>query len=178
MNSGATAKCTVTVQKGKVTTKKLVIDTKKLTLQKGKTTTLKVTRNPISAKEKITWKSSNKKVATVDKNGKVKGIKAGTATITATSSNGKKVTCKVTVKNPSVKLKKTKATIKVGKTTTIKIKSTFPANDKVKSYTSSNKKVATVDKKGRVKGIKAGKATITVKMKSGAKVKFTVIVEK
>ncbi|MBQ6843312.1 MAG: Ig-like domain-containing protein [Agathobacter sp.] len=178
MKSGATAKCTVTVQTKKVTTKKLILDQTKVTLQKGKTVSLKVTRNPISATGKITWTSSNKKIATVDKNGKVKGVKTGTATITAKSSNGKKVTCKVTVKNPTVKLEKTKATIKVGKTTTIKIKSTFPENDKVKSYTSSNKKIATVTSKGVVKGVKAGKATITVKMKSGATAKFTITVKK
>ncbi|MBQ6844006.1 MAG: type I pullulanase [Agathobacter sp.] len=178
MKSGATATCKVTVQKGKVTTKKLVIDQKKVTLQKGKKVTLTVTRNPITATEKITWSSSNKKVATVTSKGVVTGKKAGTATITAKTSNGKKITCKVTVKNPTVKLVKTKATIKVGKTTTIKIKSTFPANDKVKSFTSSNKKIATVTSKGVVKGVKAGKATITVKMKSGATAKFVVTVKK
>ncbi|MBQ9361437.1 MAG: Ig-like domain-containing protein, partial [Lachnospiraceae bacterium] len=46
----------------------------------------------------VTWKSSNKKVATVDKNGKVKGIKKGTATVTVTTKDGKKkAVCKVTV---------------------------------------------------------------------------------
>lgn len=62
----------------------------------GKTTvTLKAT---VSGKnKKVTWKSSNKKVATVNSKGKVTAKKAGTATITATA-NGKKVKCKVTVK--------------------------------------------------------------------------------
>ena len=176
--SGATATCTVKVQKGEVTTKSLSISSKKVTLQTKKSTTLTVTRNPISATEKITWSSSNKKVATVNSKGKVTAKKAGTATITAKTSNGKKITCKVTVKNPKVTLSKTKATVKVGKTTTIKIKSTFPENDKVKSYKSSNKKIATVDKNGKVKGIKKGSATITVTMKSGAKATFKVTVKK
>lgn len=178
MKSGATATCTVKVQKAKVVTKKLLISSKKLTVQKGKKATLTVTRNPVSATEKITWKSSNTKVATVTSKGVVKGKKAGTATITAKTSNGKKATCKVTVKNPSVTLAKKSATIKVGKTTTIKVKSTFPKNDKVKSYKSSNTKVATVTSKGVVKGKKAGKATITVTMKSGAKTTFKVTVKK
>ena len=61
-----------------------------MTLLKGKSETLAVIRNPISATEKITWTSSNKKVATVSSKGKVTAKKAGTATITAKTSNGKK----------------------------------------------------------------------------------------
>ena len=98
MKSGATAKCTVKVQKTKVTTKNLLIDKKKATLKVGKKVTLKVTRNPISATEKITWTSSNKKIATVSSKGVVTAKKAGTVTITAKSASGKKVTCKITVK--------------------------------------------------------------------------------
>ena len=50
----------------------------------------------------FTWTGSNKKVASVDANGKVKALKAGTATITGTAADGskKKVTCKITVKQP------------------------------------------------------------------------------
>lgn len=176
--SGAKASCTVQVQKGKVTTKSISLSSKKMTLLKGKSATLAVTRNPISATEKITWTSSNKKVATVSSKGKVTAKKAGTATITAKTSNGKKATCKVTVKNAAVKLAKTSGTVKVGKTLQIKIKSTFPKDDKVKSYTSSNKKVATVDKNGKVTGKKKGTANITVTMKSGAKATFKVTVKK
>jgi len=60
-----------------------------------------VTAKPSDATNKaVTWKSSNTKIATVDKNGKVKAVKKGTVTITATAKDGsgKKVTCKVTVK--------------------------------------------------------------------------------
>lgn len=176
--SGAKASCTVKVQKGKVTTKSISLSSKKMTLLKGKSATLTVTRNPISATEKISWSTSNKKIATVNSKGKVTAKKAGTATITAKTSNGKKATCKVTVKNPTVKLAKTSGTVKVGKTVQIKIKSTFPENDTVKSYKSSNKKVATVDKNGKVTGKKKGTATITVTMKSGAKATFKVTVKK
>lgn len=176
--SGAKASCTVKVQKGKVTTKSISLSSKKLTLLKGKSATLTVTRNPISATEKITWSSSNKKIATVNSKGKVTAKKAGKATITAKTSNGKKATCKVTVKNATVKLTKTSGTVKVGKTLQIKIKSTFPKDDKVKSYKSSNKKVATVDKNGKVTGKKKGTANITVTMKSGAKATFKVTVKK
>ena len=65
---------------------------------KGKAT-LKATLAPAGVTEKtVTWKSSNTKVATVSKTGVVTGVKAGTATISATTSNGKKAVCKVTVK--------------------------------------------------------------------------------
>ena len=96
--SGAKATCTVKVQKARVTTKSIAFAKKSVSLKKGKSVKLTIKRNPISATEKITWTSSNKKVATVDKNGKVTGKKAGKVTITAKTSNGKKATCKVTVK--------------------------------------------------------------------------------
>ena len=98
--------------------------------------------------------------------------KAGTVTITATS--GKlKATYKLTVKNPTFTLTKSSATIAKGKTTTIKSKAA-PAS-KV-TYISSNKKVATVTSKGVVKGIRKGKATITVKC-NGITKKFVVTVK-
>lgn len=60
----------------------------------------------VNASGKVKWSSSNKKVAVVDKNGKVTGKKAGSATITATLSNGSKATCKVSVKNNEFKAPK------------------------------------------------------------------------
>ena len=103
MKSGAKATCKVTVQNEKVTTKKLTLSKKKATLTVKQSVKLSVKRNPISAKEKITWSSSNKKVATVSKSGKVTAKKAGKATITAKTSNGKKATCKITVKKATKK---------------------------------------------------------------------------
>ena len=64
----------------------------------------------------------------------VKGKKAGKAKITVTMKSGAKATFTVTVKNPSVTLKKKSATVKVGKTAKIQIKKKFPSSDKVKSY--------------------------------------------
>jgi uncharacterized protein YjdB len=95
--SGATAKVKITVAK-KVNVKKLVLNKKRVTLKKGKKYNLTVTLNPVTATNKITWSSSNKKVATVTSKGVVKAKKKGKATITVKSSNGKKATCKVTVK--------------------------------------------------------------------------------
>ncbi|MBE7025124.1 MAG: Ig domain-containing protein [Ruminococcaceae bacterium] len=61
--------------------------------------TLKATVFPSNTTDQsITWSSSNTGVASVSSEGKVKAISAGTATITAKTSNGKKATCKITVK--------------------------------------------------------------------------------
>lgn len=73
--------------------KKVKLNKKKVTIYVGKTVKLKVK----NTKKKVKWKSSNKKVATVSKKGKVKGKKPGKATITAKVGK-KKYKCKVTVK--------------------------------------------------------------------------------
>ena len=71
-----------------------------LTLDVGKSYTLTKTVSPSNAVTSYTWSSSNTSVATVDSNGKVTAKKAGTATITVKTSNGKTATCKVTVNLP------------------------------------------------------------------------------
>lgn len=122
---------------------------------------------------KITYKTSNKKVATVNEKGVVRGVKKGSAKITVTA-NGISKTFKVTVKKQTLKLKKSSATVTAGKT--IAIKATASPTGNI-TYKSSNKKVATVSSKGVVKGIKAGKATITVKC-NGVSKTFKVTVKK
>lgn len=73
---------------------------KTYTLAKGKTASLKVSVNPSKAKKSVSYKSSNKKIATVSKKGKVTAKKTGTAKITVTvkGKNGKKKTTYVKVK--------------------------------------------------------------------------------
>lgn len=161
----ATATCKVTVKAPSVKFAK-----KSAVVYKGKTATVKATLAGVSS---VTYKSSNTKIATVNsKTGTVKGIKAGTVTITATSGKLKAI-YKLTVKNPTFTLTKSSATIAKGKTTTIRSKAT-PVS--TVTYTSSNKKVATVTGKGVVKGISKGKATITVKC-NGITKKFVVTVK-
>ncbi len=72
-----------------------------LTLDVGKSYTLTKTVSPSNAVTSYAWSSSNTSVATVDGNGKVTAKKAGTATITVKTSNGKTATCKVTVNLPA-----------------------------------------------------------------------------
>jgi uncharacterized protein YjdB len=174
--SGKRATVSVSVEKRAVKAKSVKLNKKNATLVAGKTITLKAAINPKKTTDTLSWKSSNKKVATVDKFGVVTAKKAGTATITVTTSSGKTAKCKITV--PGVTLQKKSATIKVRKTVQIKVKSTIVKKDTIKSCRSSNSKVAKVDKKGKVTGVKAGTATITVTMKSGATATFKVTVKK
>ncbi|MGO5543762.1 penicillin-binding Tp47 domain C-containing protein [Blautia sp. HCP3S3_H10_1] len=160
-------KVNVTVVQAGVTAKagNAVIYTKGL-----KTTKITATKNAISGTVKYT--SSNKKVATVSSKGVVTAKKAGKTTITVKVG---KYSTKVTiqVKNPALKLAKSSATIKKGKTVTIK--ATATPSGKV-TYKTSNKKVATVTAKGVVKGKKKGTATITVTC-NGVSKKFKVKVK-
>ena len=82
----------------KIAVKSIKLNTSSKTIKVGDTFTLKETITPSDATNKdVTWKSSDTKIATVDSNGKVKGIKKGTTTITVSSNNGKTATCKVIV---------------------------------------------------------------------------------
>ena len=162
-------------------------------VQVGKTITLKAVIKPSTAtNQKVTWKSSDKSIATVSSKGVVKGIKKGTVTITATAKDGskKKGTYKITVTKTSTKKTETKkqeitnkipvtsvkisgsSNIKVGKTTTLKV-TILPTNATNKNVTwkTSDSKIATVSSKGVVKGIKTGKVTITAIAKDGSKKK-------
>ena len=170
--SKKTASFKVTVQKAAVKTTKITTTTKSLTLAKGATykklaSSIAVT--PVTSKEKVTYSSSNKKVATVSSKGVIKVKKAGTAKITVKSGSKKVV---VTVKVTGVKTTKLSgvpATKKIAKGKSFKIKAAAtPKNtDEKITFKSSNKKVATVTSKGVVKGLKKGTATITVQ--SGSK---------
>lgn len=75
------------------------IEATKTTIKVGETTILKAVVEPTTAtNKKVTWSSSDDKVATIDSNGQVKGIKEGEATITATTEDGnKKATLKITI---------------------------------------------------------------------------------
>ena len=129
---------------------------------------------------KITWKSSNKKIATVNSKGKVTvKKKAGTVTITAKAPNGKKASVKLKVSKKAVKVTKVKITgkktMKVKKSQTLKAVAApaTAANQKV-TWKSSNKKVATVNSKGKVIAKKKGTVTITATARDGSKKKASI----
>lgn len=174
--SGKTAKVVVTVKF--IRTTKLTNVPKTLSITTGKKYTLKPVVTPSNTQEKVTYKSSNTKIATVSSTGVITAKKVGTATITVKS--GKRyATVKVTVKKaPALKAIKnvpTKKTVVKGKTCTLKPQ-LYPSGAIAKiTYTSSNKSVATVDSKGKITAKKKGTAVITVKAgKFTAKCKVTV----
>lgn len=162
--NGVSATCTITVPS--------ITSVKKVTLLPNKTYNLK---SKLKCTCKLTYKSSNTKIAKIYNNGKIKAIKAGKATITVKFRKIK--VAKIDVVVPGITLKKSSATIKRNKTTKIQIKSKVVKNDKVVSYKVDKKKIASVNKKGVVKGLRKGTATITVKMKSGTTAKFKVKVK-
>ena len=154
------------------------------TLYNGKSTTLKATVFPINATNKsLTWKSSNTKVATIDKNGKVKALKVGNATITATSTDGSNVSaqCKIKVVQRVTKIKLNKSIINLSKKgKTAKLKATvLPNNAYNKSVTwkSNNTKVVTVDKNGKIKATtNKGTTYVNAIAKDGRKIRTRILV--
>ncbi len=172
---------TVTIKCGTVTMKftvkqagisnvevtEVTLDKAELGLAEGQEAELTATVKPDNATDKtVTWSTSDSAVATVT-DGKVKAVKAGTATITAKAGE-KTATCKVTVTTAvipveSVTLDKPSATLKVGETVTLTATvKPDDATDKTVTWTSSDASVATVDN-GVVTAKKVGTATITAK---------------
>ncbi len=123
----------------------------------------------------ITWSSSNPEVATVDKNGKVLGESVGTATITATTSNGLKASCGVEITTnivplESVTLSQESVFTYIGAHTVLSAE-IAPANATNKSlvWKSSRVSVATVDQNGKIVAKSEGTAIITAESSNGKK---------
>ena len=151
-----------------------------------KVTDIKLTAAPSNATDKsVTWTSSNKKVATVNAKGLVtfkKNAGGKKVTITATAKDGSKKFAKITLtcmkgSVKSIKLSG-KTTVKSGKTTKLKAKVSTKNGkaNKTVVWSSSNTKLATVDKNGKVKTVKGKKGTvkITAKATDGSGKKATI----
>jgi len=156
---------------------KLYLSATASTVDIGGKVTVKVSKaKPSKASKSVTWKSSNKQIATVSSKGVVTGKKKGTVKITATSKSNKKVkaTKKITVKDlkaTSVKLDRTSA--EIYETGSVALKATVKGSagfyNQGVTWKSSDTKVATVSKSGSVTGVSAGTATITATEKGGTK---------
>ena len=169
VDGSKTATCTVTVNDPiiKVTSVSLNITTDSLVV--GSADTLTSTVNPIDATNKdVTWTSSDASIATVDNTGKVTAVRAGTATITATTVDGSKISdCTVIVSNKiikvtSVSLNKTTDSLVVGSADTLtSTVNPIDATNKDVTWTSSDASIAAVDNAGKVTAVSAGTAIIT-----------------
>lgn len=148
-----------------------------LSLTVGGKDTLIATVAPTNASnQKVSWSTSSDKIASVDSNGNVTAVAQGSATITATTEDGKKTaTCTVTVTastvaTTGVKLNKSTAAVNVNGTTqlTATVEPSTATNKNV-TWKSSNTGIATVDSNGKVTGKAVGEATITVTTADGGK---------
>ena len=133
----------------------------------------------IGSGSKVTFKSSNKKVATVTSKGVIQGVKKGNATITGTVKGGAEVVYEVQVVAAPNRVKLDKSSISLGVKESFLMTPTIPDGTHASfTWSTSDKTVATVSKTGKITGRKAGKATVTVKTQNGKTAKVTVKVLK
>ena len=118
-----------------------------------------------ASRKQVTWSSSNKDIATVNKNGVVTGKKRGTVRITAAAADGSNIrasiSVQVTQKAEKITLDKKELTIDVGRSAVLK-PTVLPkdTNNKRVVWSSSNKRVATVNAQGRITGVALGDCEI------------------
>jgi uncharacterized repeat protein (TIGR02543 family) len=155
----------------------IVLSTNNLSVHQDSTAQLSVTEilPEDTVDKQVTYRSANDKIASIDSQGKIIGITPGNTVVYAKVGQVE-ASCKVTVLPYTVSFAMSKYNVKTTKTVATRIK--LESGDSVKSYTSSNRKIATVNKKGVVKGVKAGTVKITVETVKGAKAVCTVKVTK
>jgi len=139
-----------------------------ITIKKGNSLGLIVEIEPIElSSTKLTWRSSDSSIVSVDSNGKITGLKKGTVTITVSTNDGKSATCTVTVTDDtvlveSITLSPNKVEVGVGGSKQV-IATIEPSNATNREivWTSSDSNIAVVDSNGIVTGIKVGTVNIT-----------------
>ncbi len=165
-DNSKTATCSVTVKDADVALS-ITLDKTTAEVEIGKDITLKATTEPTDGVT-VTWESSDSKIATVDTNGKVTGVKAGEVTIKVTATLGNKsvpIECKVTVVETSRKVTLDKETLEMTEGEEVTLKATVEGYTNASAgkvtWTTSDKTIATVDDKGKVIALKEGKVKIT-----------------
>lgn len=143
----------------------------------GKSFTISKVTVPANADKTAVWTSSNTKIATVSSSGKVTAKKIGTCTITCTLTEyNQRATCRVKVAKLRSKVTLDKKNIRIGVGKTYRLKASVWTNDTktpALKWKSSNKRIATVSSKGKIKGKQVGAAKITVTTKDKVKAKAT-----
>jgi len=171
VDGNKTAICNVTVI---TPITSVTIAPKTLSLAIGNSSSLTASVLPAIAENKtVTWTSNNSKIASVDANGLVTAIAKGSATITATSADGKKkAICIVTVTAPVISVSLTPNSLILGVGASSVLKATVlptNANNQKITWASSNTSIATVDINGKVIAKAKGSATITATSVDGNK---------
>ncbi|MDE5877408.1 MAG: Ig-like domain-containing protein, partial [Muribaculaceae bacterium] len=148
----------------------VTLDKTTANMEVGATLQLKATVEPdYAVDETVNWSSSDESIATVDENGLVKALALGEATITATSNSNANfsancvITVTKTVPITKITLNRESAEVEAGET--LQLTATVEpddATDKSLVWTSSDKKIATVDQNGLVTAVAKGEVTITV----------------
>ena len=153
------------------------------TVSIGESKTLSATVTPTDALNRnLTWKSSNTSVATVT-NGTIKGIREGTATVTATAADGSGVSasCTVTVKPTVTGLTLNRSSIQladsgIGSSYVLKAEKTPSGGQGTVSWRTSNSGVVQVTQSGVLTAKGTGTATVTASIVNGPSVTCTVSV--
>lgn len=174
---------TITVKTGKVSAslkitvyekaKSVTLPERYYSILPGKTLQLSPEIKPAGAEQTITYSTNNEKVATVSATGLITGVKEGRTIIIVKGPDGTETSCNITVTKSateiktgseaatSVSLNRSYLLLERGNTYSLQATLTPKNADAAITYKSSNAKVATVDKDGKITAVKVGKATIT-----------------
>ncbi len=163
---GGNARANISIQVVQLA-EKITLDKKELTVDVGRTGVLKATVLPTDTNDKkVTWTSSDEKIAKVNAQGRVTGVKVGECEIICTSKTSGKVQAKTTVhvQQPVKKvILKDAPAVYVGESAQLSWKiEPADATNKAVTFRSANEGVVKVDRDGKVTGVKAGETYVTV----------------
>ena len=148
-----------------------------VSISKGESRKLYASTKPNTITNKMTWRTSNADIATVDQNGNVSAVGVGSCTITATTDNGKQASCTVTVSEPqltSMSFEKSSVTLYVNDTRKLNLVLSPSATSSAVSFSSSSADGLLVDSNGVVTAKKAGSYTVTATSSNGIVASCTV----
>ena len=165
--NGLKATCEITVTSPPT---KIALNKTSATIYVGDALTLQTAIRPAGAETELNWSTSSASVARVA-DGVVTGVKAGRATITVMTANGKRATCRVTVKAAEkLTVRAARTALKVGDTTTVTA-SKSPVTWSVEGD------AVTVDQRGRVTAVAPGEASVWAQTAAGAMAGVVISVE-
>ncbi len=182
-SNGLTVECVVIVKQGEVAPESITLSNYELTLREGRTADLIAIVRPEETTDKtVTWASSDEAIATVDANGLVTAVKQGKAVVSATTVNGLKANCDVTVIPDIIAVEKitlNRDTIELVKADTFTLVATIipeNATDKTVTWRSADRAIATVSETGLVTAVGVGTTKVLASSSNGLTAECVVIV--